>query len=78
MTDRLDLAELEMSAAAADAAVRQQVALGWLRAADAELTALERPTWGGVVDSWHRAAEALADSSEAVAAYRAFSDYDSS
>jgi hypothetical protein len=68
----LAAAEREMAAAASGAAVRRAVALSWLRSADAELAALDKPAWGGVADSWHEAAEAVADSAEAVAAYEAF------
>jgi hypothetical protein len=70
--DPLELAEAEMSVAAAEAGVRLRVAEAWLRSADADLGALERVTWGGVVDQWHDAAAAVADSAEAVAAYEAF------
>lgn len=70
--DDLTGAEAEMAAAASEAAVRLQVALSWLRSADRELAALDRPVWGGVVDKWHRAGDAVADSAEAVAAYEAF------
>ncbi len=64
-----------MGEAAAEAGVRLQVALSWLRSADAELDGLDRPCWGGVVDRWHRAGDAVADSAEAVAAFEAFAPY---
>jgi hypothetical protein len=72
MTDPLVRLEDEMADSAAAAAVRLQVAQAWMRSADADLGALRRPTWGGVVDEWHRAAGAVQDSAEAVAAYEAF------
>jgi hypothetical protein len=65
-------AEAEMGVAAAEARVRLRVAQAWLRSADADLAALDRLVWGGVVDEWHRAADAVADSAEAVRAYEAF------
>ena len=72
MADPLARLEDEMSVAAAEAVVRLRVAEAWLRSADADLGALQRVTWGGVVDQWHDAADAVADSAEAVAAYEAF------
>ncbi len=73
--DPLAALELEMADAAAGAFARYRVAAGWLRSADAELDALDRPVWGGVVDSWHAAVDAVADSAEAVDAFRAFGYY---
>ena len=70
--DPLQLAEEEMAAAAVEAATRLRVARAWLRSADADLSALRKVTWGGPVDEWHRAADAVQDSAEAVAAYEAF------
>jgi len=72
MADPLARLEDEMSVAAAEAVVRLRVAQAWLRSADADLAALRKVTWGGVVDQWHDAADAVADSAEAVAAYEAF------
>jgi hypothetical protein len=68
----LELAEAEMAESAAEAWARLRVAAAWHRAADAELAAAARPVWGGVVDSWHRAAAAAVDATETVAAYEAF------
>ena len=70
--DPLGEAEAEMAAAAEQARARYAVAVAWLRSADRDLAALRRPTWGGPVDAWHRAADAVADSAETVAAYEAF------
>jgi len=70
--DPLVRLEDEMAAAVAEAVVRLLVAQAWLRSADADLSALRRVTWGGVVDRWHDAAAAVADSAETVAAYEAF------
>jgi len=61
-----------MADAASEAGTRLAVALAWLRAADAELAGLERPVWGGVVDRWHEAGAAAADSLEACEAYERF------
>jgi len=72
VTDPMAEAEREMAEAALEAGVRLQVALSWLRSADAELAGLDRPVWGGVADRWHRAGDAVADSAEAVAAYEHF------
>lgn len=68
-------AEAEMAATAAEAGTRLRAALAWLREADRELDGLQRPVWGGVVDSWHRAGAAAADSLEAVEAFEAFGGY---
>jgi hypothetical protein len=65
-------AEAEMAVAAAEAVVRLRVAEAWLRSADADLGALRRVTWGGVVDQWHDAVEAVADSAETLRAYEVF------
>jgi hypothetical protein len=73
--DDLELAEAEMAEAAADAGLRLKVALSWLRCADADLAVAAGPLWGGRVNDWHRAADAVADSAEAVAAFEAFSNY---
>jgi hypothetical protein len=70
--DPLAGAEAEMDGQAAIAAVKLRVAMAWLREADRALDGLTRPTWGGPVDTWHRAADAVADSAEAVAAYEMF------
>jgi hypothetical protein len=43
-----------------------------VQSADRDLSALQRITWGGPVDVWHRAADAVTDTAEAVAAYEAF------
>jgi hypothetical protein len=72
MPDPLDLAEAEMAVAEAEAVVRWRVAQAWMAEADGELSALRKPTWGGVVDEWHRAADALADSYETLRAYEVF------
>jgi hypothetical protein len=72
----LELHEAEMAEAEAEALARLRVAVAWHRAADRELTRLTRPTWGGpVVDGWHRAAKAVVDATEAVAAFNAFPPY---
>jgi hypothetical protein len=76
MTDPLDLAEAEMAEAAAEADTRYRVALAWFESADAELGALRRPTWGGVVDEWHKAANAMAEEAEIAAAFEAFPPLD--
>lgn len=68
--------EAELAGAAADAGTRLRVSLAWLRAADGDLSALRRPVWGGPVDAWHRAADAVADSAETCAAYEAFRPVD--
>ncbi len=65
-------AEAEMAAEAGRARARFVVAMARLRVADRALDGLQRPTWGGPVDAWHRAADAVVDSGEAVAAYEAF------
>ena len=72
MTDPLARLEDEMAVAASDAIVRLWRAQARMQSADADLALLQRPTWGGVVDEWHRAAAAVQDSAEAVAAYEAF------
>jgi hypothetical protein len=76
MTDPLAAAEAEMAAEAFRARARYTVAVAWLRSADRDLAGLRRVTWGGPVDQWHRAADAVADSAEAVAAYEAFGTVD--
>lgn len=70
--DPLAALELEMADAAYWAGVRYRLAMTWLKSADAELAAQDRPVWGGVVDAWHAALDAVADSSEAVEAYESF------
>jgi hypothetical protein len=64
--------EREMAVEARRARVRHAVAQAWMRAADADLGGLRKVTWGGPVDEWHRAADALHDTAETVAAYEAF------
>ena len=76
MPDPLARLEDEMAAAAADAAGRFRVAAARLGEADEVLGELRRPTWGGPVDSWHRAAEAVRDALEAVEAFEAFGPVD--
>ncbi len=76
MTDPLAEAEAEMAAAAEVARVRRAVALAWLRSADRALSALTGPCWGGPVDAWHKAADAVAESAETVAAYEHFGALD--
>ena len=73
--DDLEFAEAEMAATAEEAGLRLRVALSWLRCADADLDVTAGPVWGGAVDKWHRAADAVADSAEAVAAFEAFPPY---
>jgi hypothetical protein len=70
--DELAGLEAEMAAERAEAGARLRAALGWLREADEDLSALTRPVWGGVVDSWHRAREALEDATEAYEAWERF------
>jgi hypothetical protein len=74
--DPLREAEREMAVEAARARVRHAVAVAWMRSADRDLSALQRPTWGGVVDAWHDAADAVADTAETLAAYEAFGAVD--
>jgi hypothetical protein len=74
--DELRGAELEMAVAEREAWARLRVAVAWHRAADAELAALDRPTWGGVVDRHHRATRAVVDSVDAVEAYLTFPPLD--
>jgi hypothetical protein len=74
--DSLAAVEREMAVEASRARVRYAVAVAWLRSADRDLAGLRRVTWGGPVDQWHRAADAVADSAEAVAAYEAFGSVD--
>jgi hypothetical protein len=71
----LEFHEAQMAEAAADAGLRLKVALSWLRCADADLAVTTGPVWGGRVNDWHRAGDAVADSAEAVAAFEAFGDY---
>jgi hypothetical protein len=70
--DDLELREAEMAAAEAEAWARLRVAVAWHRAAGAEMAGLDRPVWGGVVDRYHRAGEAVLDSVEAVEAFGSF------
>lgn len=72
MIDPLGEAEAEMAGEAARARARLLVAMAWLQSADRDLSALRRPTWGGPVDAWHRAADAVVDASAAVEAFEAF------
>jgi hypothetical protein len=78
MADRDDLAgaEAEMAIEAARARVRHAAAVARLRLADRDLSGLERVTWGGPVNEWHEAADAVADTAEALAAYEAFGAVD--
>jgi hypothetical protein len=71
----LDSYEAEMAAAEAEAWARLRVAVSWHQAADRELSALTKPTSGGPVDRWFRAAAAVEDSLQACEAYEAFGDY---
>jgi hypothetical protein len=64
--------EAEMAAERAQAGARLRAALGWLREADEDLSALTRPSWGREVASWHRAREALEDATEAYEAWERF------
>lgn len=64
--------EAEMAAGQAAAYARLRVAVSWHQAADAELDALQRPSWGGVVNRWHDAQAAVIDSLETCEAYEAF------
>ena len=73
--DDLTAAEAEMAESAAEARVRLKVALAWLREADAVLGGLDRPRWGGPVDDWFRAEDAVFDSAETCAAFGAFPPY---
>lgn len=68
----MDEFEAEMAEARSAAGARLRAALGWFQLADRELSALTRPTWGGVVDDWHRARAAASDSLETCAAYEEF------
>lgn len=68
------LAELEVEMAAEGDVAVQRLYVAWeaLEAADARLATLTRPTWGGVVDDWHVAVEAVTDAASTVEAYAVF------
>jgi hypothetical protein len=76
MTDPLAGAEAEMAVEASRARLRHALAVAWLRSADRDLSGLQRVTWGGPVDAWHRAADAVTATAEAVAAYETFGAVD--
>lgn len=76
MTDPLAGLEAEMAAARHEAGARLRAAVAWLGEADRELAGLQRPVWGGPVDSWHRARDAVNDSLETCAAYEEFAPLD--
>lgn len=65
-------AELEMLAAAAEAAKAAWKAIGAMRRADRALDRLDAPSWGPVVAEWHQAADGLNEALETVQAYREF------
>jgi hypothetical protein len=64
--------EAEMGTQMRDAGTRLRVAAAWHQAADKALDGLTRPVWGGPVDDWHRARDAVEDSLQACEAYEAF------
>jgi hypothetical protein len=74
--DELAGLEAEMAAERAEAGTRLRAAAGWLAGADRALSGLTRPTWGGPVDDWHRARDALNDALETCAAYEEFPPLD--
>lgn len=72
MPDPLAAAEAEMADAEDLAYARLRTAVGWHQAADRELAALTGPVWGGAVDRWHEAHDAVIDAVSAVEAYERF------
>jgi hypothetical protein len=52
-----------------------RVAVSWHQAADRELSALTKPTSGGAVDRWFRAAAAVEDCLQSCEAFEAFPPY---
>lgn len=68
----LRAAEAQMLEEATTAAWVAYRAIDRMRHADAVLAELRKPSWGREVAEWHRAAEALTEALQVVAAYREF------